>query len=239
MMMRFFLFIVSFFVFGICQAQDAILVFHKTEGFHHESIEAGRAFFQQLGKDNNFEVVTSEDASIFNKKELKAFKLVVFLNTTGNILNRKQEKAFEKFIAKGGSFLGVHSAADTEYDWEWYGQLVGAYFVSHPQVCEAEIQLKKSSHKTVEHLPEVWRRTDEWYNYKFVNPDIEVLLNLDETTYEGGENGKYHPVAWYQELENNNVAIYTGGGHTQEAYQESHFKTHLLQCVLWGLSRNK
>ena len=237
--MRIILFLMCFLVLSLIQAQNSILVFHKTEGFHHGSIEAGCAFFKQLGKEHNFEVVISEDASIFNKKDLKAFKLIVFLNTTGNILNQNQEKVFEKLIANGGNFLGIHSAADTEYDWEWYGQLVGAYFVSHPEVCEAEIQLKKPKHPVVSHLPEVWKRTDEWYNYKFVNDDIQVLLNLDETTYEGGENGKVHPIALFHELGNDNIAIYTGGGHTKEAYQEPLFKEHILQCILWAFSENK
>lgn len=237
--MRIILFLMCFLVLSLIQAQNSILVFHKTEGFHHKSIEAGCEFFQQLGREHNFQVTTTDDASVFNKKNLKNFELVVFLNTTGNILNRNQEKAFEKFITKGGNFLGIHSATDTEYDWEWYGQLVGAYFVSHPKVCKAEIQLKKPKHPTVQHLPKIWKRTDEWYNYKFVNEDIEVLLNLDEATYEGGENGKYHPIAWYHELGNDNIAIYTGGGHTQESYQEPLFKEHLLQCVLLAFSENK
>ena len=237
--MRIILFLICLLALSSIQAQNSVLVFHKTDGFHHESIKAGCEFFQQLGKENNFQVTITDDATIFNKKELKNFKLVVFLNTTGNILNRKQEKAFEKFMANGGNFLGIHSAADTEYDWEWYGQLVGAYFVSHPKACEAEIQLNQPKHPAVRHLPEVWKRTDEWYNYKFVNEDIEVLLNLDETTYEGGENGKEHPIAWYHKLGNDNVAMYTGGGHTTEAYQEPLFKEHLLQCVLWAFSENK
>ena len=136
--------------------------------------------------------------------------------------------AFEKFIRTGGGFVGIHSAADTEYGWPWYGKLVGAYFDSHPKIQEAVIRVKDGSHPSTKQLPKDWTCTDEWYNYKDMNPAVHVLCQLDESTYEGGKNGANHPFAWYHEYEGGR-AFYTGRGHTSEAYLEPLFLEHL-----WG-----
>ncbi|HEX9827879.1 MAG TPA: ThuA domain-containing protein, partial [Flavobacteriaceae bacterium] len=174
---------------------DKVLVFTKTTGYRHESIETGVETLVQLGKQNSFEITHSEDATIFTEENLRQYKLVIFLSTTGDILNDDQQKAFEFFIKNGGNFMGIHAAADTEYDWPWYGKLVGAYFLNHPDKSNAEIITIDHKHQSSKHLPERWLRYDEWYNYKSISPDINVVLELDESTYKGGENGPNHPIA--------------------------------------------
>lgn len=218
------------------KAQDKkVLVFHKTDGFWHESIPAGYQAIQDLGEDNGFTAIVSDDADDFTKEGLKEYDLIIFLSTTGNILDKKQQEAFKNYITTGGSFFGIHAAADTEYDWEWYGELVGAYFSGHPEPQWAEIKVEKPDHPTVAHLPEIWKRKDEWYNYKNINPEMEVLLWLDESTYNGGDNGEKHPIAWYRELEGGGRMVYTGGGHTIESYIEPLFTEHLLRCILFAM----
>ena len=222
--------------YTVLSAQESkILVFHKTNGWYHESIPTGVKTFKELGRENGFAVTATEDAQHFSEGGLEKFKLVVFLNTTGDVLNEEQQKAFENYMNNGGNFFGIHSAADTEYDWPWYGKLVGAYFVNHPAVQEAEVQVVKKDHPTVAHLPESWKRTDEWYNYKEINPNIEVLMLLNEASYEGGENENYHPIAWFRELDGGGKAIYTGGGHTKESYDEEGFKEHLLKSIFFAI----
>ena len=213
-----------------------VLVFTKTAGFRHESIEIGVEAIKKLGFKNNFEVFHTEDASVFSKEQLERIKVVIFLNTTGDILNEEQQDNFEQFIKYGGGFVGIHSAADTEYDWEWYNQLVGAYFLSHPDQSNAEIIKTDVSHISTNHLPEVWHRFDEWYNYKSINQDVHVLLLLDENSYEGGENGDYHPIAWYHEFDGGK-AFYTGGGHTKESYSEAAFLQHLLGGIWYCMGK--
>src|SRR5690606_24583549 len=119
---------------------------------------------------------------------LKNYQAVVFLNTTGNVLNSPQQAAFERYIQAGGGYAGIHAAADTEYEWPWYGKLAGGYFLSHPQIQEAMVRVHDDSHPASSHLPKEWRRTDEWYNYKNLNPDIRVLASIDESSYSGGTN---------------------------------------------------
>ena len=135
--------------------------------------------------------------------------------------------------------MGVHAAADTEYDWPWYGKLVGGYFDSHPSnpnVRKATINVVNKSHPATEHLSDTWIRTDEWYNYKTLSSETTVLLNLDESSYEGGTNGTNHPIAWYQEFDGGR-AFYTGGGHTDDSYDEPMFRQHLLGGIEWCLKR--
>ncbi|MEM6700451.1 MAG: ThuA domain-containing protein, partial [Bacteroidota bacterium] len=208
-----------------------VLVFSKTAGFRHASIGAGKKAIAELGKKHGFTVDTTEDASIMKEKNLKKYDVIIFLNTTGDILNNAQQLEFERFIQAGGGFVGIHAAADTEYEWPWYGKLVGAYFNGHPNnpnVREADLHLKNKEHISTKHLPNVWRRTDEWYNYKNLNPDVSILLNLDETSYEGGTNGENHPIAWYHEYDGGR-AWFTGSGHTDETFSEQAFLKHL-----WG-----
>lgn len=212
-----------------------VLVFHKTDGFHHEAIPEGYRAIEKLGKENQFNVTETADASKFQGDQLHTYDLIVFLNTTENVLNEDQQEVFKNYIESGGNFFGIHSATDTEYDWEWYGDLVGAYFDGHPPVQEANIIVEKPEHPTVSHLPAVWTRTDEWYNYKDIHPDIFVLLRLDEDSYEGGTNGEFHPLAWYRHLEEGGVSIYTGVGHTKESYSEPLFLEHIRRCILFAL----
>ena len=215
----------------------SILVFSKTNGWRHKSIETGIATFRAMGKLNNFKVDATEDSLQINAANLKKYKAVVFLSTTGDILAPSQEADFQQYIENGGGFFGIHAAADTEYDWAWYGKLVGGYFMSHPNnpnVRKATIQCKDKSHISTKMLPEKWERDDEWYNYKSLNTNVSVVLNLDETSYEGGTNGENHPIAWYHSV-GKGKAYYTGGGHTKEAFAEPLFQQHLLGAIKYLL----
>lgn len=232
------IFILGFLFIYPSNQNDKLLVFTKTTVYRHESIETGVETIVELGKQNSFDVTHSEDANVFTQENLSQYKLVIFLSTTGDILKEDQQNAFETFVKNGGSFMGIHAAADTEYDWPWYGKLVGAYFLNHPDKSNAEIVKIDGTHESSKHLPERWSRFDEWYNYKSINPDIKVILELDETTYEGGTNGPNHPIAWYHEYEGSR-SFYTGMGHTKESYFEPDFKKHLLGGIQYCLKNNK
>ena len=232
--------------FLACDQSDRpqrILVFTKTAGYRHESIEPALAILRKLGRDEKFEIFHTEDADKFTDNYLKTFSAVVFLSTTGDVLNNAQQVAFERYIQSGGGFVGVHAAADTEYDWPWYGKLVGGYFESHPNdpnVRDAVIDVLVTDHPSTEHLGKKtrWERTDEWYNYKNLNAATTKLLNLDETSYEGGTNGDEHPIAWYHEYDGGR-AFYTGSGHTVETYQDKDFQRHLIGGIRWAMGNNK
>ena len=219
--------------------ETRILVFSKTAGFRHESIESGIAAFQKMGDKHGFLVDTTENSSHFNEENLLRYKAVVFLNTTGDVLNQEQQNDFERFIQAGGGYVGIHAATDTEYDWPWYGKLAGAYFESHPNnpnVKEGEFFVVDKNHAATDSLPEKFKRSDEFYSFKKINPDIKVLVKIDERTYTGGTNGDNHPMSWYHEFDGGR-AFYTAMGHTSESFSEPLFLRHLwggLQYVLGG-----
>jgi len=218
--------------------KDAILVFSKTKGFRHKSIEVGKTALFKLGQENNFRVDTTENADAFTADNLKKYKAVVFLSTTGDVLDEAQQKAFEQYIKKGGGYVGIHAAADTEYEWPWYNQLVGAYFLSHPKQQDAVIDIVDKKHLSTKMLPDHWKRYDEWYNYKSIQPGINVLGKLDESTYQGGENKGNHPFIWYRAFDGGR-SFYTGGGHTDESYSDPTFLQHVLGGIKYAMGKKK
>jgi cytochrome c len=211
-------------------ALNRVLVFSKTKGFRHASIPAGKRAIMKMGQENGFAVDTTEDASKFTEDNLKRYGAVIWLSTTGNVLDDAQQAAFERYIQAGGGYVGIHAAADTEYDWPWYNQLVGAYFLSHPKQQNVDIKVVDKNHPSTKMLPDVWKRFDELYNYKNIVKDIKVLAKLDESTYQGGANGDNHPFIWYRDFDGGK-SFYTGGGHTDESYVEPLFVQHLLAGI--------
>ncbi len=209
------------------QSQPKILVFYKTSGYYHESIPKAASTFMSLGKEHNFSVDTTANANYFHSDSLEQYAAIVFLNTTGDVINDQQKESFKAYIQNGGGFMGVHAATDTEYNWPWFNQLVGAQFSDHPEIQEAVIRITDKNHPATSHLPDTWQRKDEWYNFKNVNPKINVIALLDESSYEGGSHGECHPFAWYHEFDGGK-AFYTAGGHSEENYDKPLFLDHLL-----------
>ncbi|MER6690275.1 ThuA domain-containing protein [Streptomyces minutiscleroticus] len=220
---------------GEDSAGKRVLVFSKTAGFRHDSIPEGVAAVRDLGAAHGFAVDATEDAGAFTARNLARYDAVVFMSTTGDVLDRTQQKAFERYVERGGSYVGVHAAADTEYDWAFYGGLAGAYFASHPAIQPATVQVEDRGHPATAHLGPTWERTDEWYNYRS-NPreQAHVLATLDESSYSGGTMDGDHPIAWCQEYEGGR-AFYTGGGHTKESYADPAFRQHLLGGIRWAV----
>lgn len=211
-----------------------VLVFSKTTEYRHASIETGVAALQRLGAENGFAVTATEDAAVFTRETLASYEAVVFLNTSGDFLNDAQQTAFEGYIRQGGGFVGIHSAAAGEYDWAWYGELVGAFFQDHPEQQAADVLVLDKAHPSTQHLPSRWTRFDEWYNYR-ANPrgNVHVLATLDEKSYEGGTMGTDHPIAWAHEFEGGR-AWYTGLGHTEVSYTDSLFLEHVHGGIAWA-----
>jgi len=217
-------------------AQDfRVLVFSKTSSFRHDSITDGVQLIQNLGAENNFAVDVTEDATEFNLQNLLRYRVVVWLNTTGNVLDENQQQAFELFIRSGNGYVGVHSATDTEYGWPWYGKLIGgdAWFLNHPFIQSAELHVEDQAHPSTEPLPAGGSFTDEWYNFRN-NPRafVNVLVSIDESTYSGGNMGD-HPMSWCHEFDGGR-SWYTGIGHRPETYQQPGFHQHLLGGILWA-----
>ncbi|MEO6849854.1 MAG: ThuA domain-containing protein [Mucilaginibacter sp.] len=224
--------------FSHLTAKQKVLVFSKTVVYHHASIGVGLLAIIKLGNENHFDVDTTTDASKFTSDNLKQYAAVIFLSTTGNVLNDEQQKAFEQYIKSGGGFVGVHAATDTEYGWPWYGDLVGAYFKSHPKQQEATLHVVDKDFIATKYLPEEWKRFDEWYNFKYIAKGLHVVITIDEKSYTGGENGDNHPMSWYHEYDGGR-AFYTELGHTDQSYTDPLYLKHLLGGIKYAMGKHK
>lgn len=216
-----------------------VLVFSKTTGYRHASIEEGKRAIIQLGQLHHYEVDTTENAALFTEDNLKKYAAVVFLSTTGDVLNNAQQSAFQRYIQAGGGFVGIHAATDTEYNWPWYGKLVGAYFISHPEIQEARFIIKDKNHPSTKFLTDsIWMHKDELYNFKDINPDLKVLITIDETSYKGGKNGNFHPFSWYHSFDGGR-AFYTAMGHTKECWSDQKFLMHLNGGITYAIGKHQ
>lgn len=224
---------------GKRKGDPKVLVFSKTAGFRHSSIETGAEAIMKMGQEKGFLVDTTENSAVFTDDSLKKYSAVIFLNTTGDILNAAQEAAFERYIQAGGGFVGVHSATDTEYDWKWYGKLVGAYFEHHPEIQEARmVRHADPNFPQLDSLPEEWQHTDEWYNFREVPDHVNTLVSIDESSYQGGRNGDNHPMTWYHEYDGGR-AFFLGQGHREETYAMPRFQTLLYAGISYAIGENR
>ncbi|MDE3124732.1 MAG: ThuA domain-containing protein [Bacteroidota bacterium] len=227
--------VTSIIIFAFSKKEAKVLIFSKTMGYHHESIAAGIKAIQKLGKENHFIVDTTTNSNAFTEQNLKQYKAVIFLSTTGTVLDDQQKKAFQHFIQQGGGFVGVHAATDTEYDWPWYNKLVGAYFKSHPVQQNATLNVVDKKFIATKNLPPTWNRWDEWYNFKDTHWDsVHALITINENSYHGGENGAFHPMSWYHSFDGGR-AFYTALGHTDASYSDPLFLGHLLGGILYAM----
>lgn len=223
--------------------QFNVLVFSKTAGWHHKSINQGVTALQNMAENHHFTMDWQEDASLINTQNLAKFDVVLFLQTTGDILNDEQQAALQKFIQSGKGFVGVHSASDTEYGWPWYGKLVGRNFHIHPQIQTARLSIIDDSFPGLQYFPKSSLWTEEWYQYgEELSENLHYLMSVDETSYDpeadwgakkGSGMGKFHPMAWYQYIDGGR-SFYTGLGHMGVSYHNKSFIEHLYGGIYWA-----
>jgi type 1 glutamine amidotransferase len=214
-----------------------VLVFTKTAGFvHGPQIAAGITLIQALGSANGFAVDQTADATAFTAANLAQYSVIVFLHTTGDVLDAGQQVAFESWNASGGGFVGIHSAADTEYGWPFYGPMLGSWFAGHPPTQTGTLNVVDPSHPSTTALPLSFAHNEEWYNFATnvaTNPLFDVLLTVDESSYVGGSMGAVHPISWCRDS-GNWRSWYTALGHTLPQYSQPWFASHLLGGIQWA-----
>src|SRR5690606_19979799 len=215
--------------------QKKVLVFTKTEAYRHESIAAGVQTITDIAHKLGFETIHTESSAIFNPTQLSQVAAIVFLNTTGNILEEKQRKALTEYMIMGGSFMGVHSAADTETDWEWYIDHIGGQYAKHDKLKESFLHLIKDTLMINNGMADTYARADEWYSFVNLNPENYVLIERQKCMESDSSIPKMTPVAWVKKSENGKV-FYTGIGHTSESYQEPFVVNHLTNGMKYLLN---
>ena len=245
--------LVSLFIFGssyflLAQKQFNALLVTTTRGWHHESIHAGVLAIQQLDVKHSFKVDLLENNNGFTDKTLSNYQVVIFLNTTGDILNNEEQKVMERFIQSGKGFMGIHSASDTEYDWPWYTQLVGRMFHIHPAVQTARLNVLDASFPGLEGFANNKQWTDEWYEF---SPDqvvgLKTVLSVDEGSYNpkvawgpkiGNGMGTFHPIAWYHDFDGGR-AFYTNLGHLPADFSDPTYLSHISAGIIYAATGKK
>jgi len=215
-----------------------VLLFSETRDFRHDSTEDALVALEELAISAGMQTDRANDsADVFTDTNLAGYDAVVWVMTSGDVLDDEEQAAFENYIRSGGGYAGIHAASFTEFEWPWYGRLVGAYFDRHPEIQEATQDVEDSTHPSTTHLGLRWTRVDEWYDYR-TNPraQVNVLLTLDEDSYSGGGMGADHPSAWFHDFEGGR-SWYTGGGHTSESYSEEDFRLHLLGGLRYAVGQ--
>lgn len=228
---------------SFAQKQFKALLVTTTRGWHHEALHAAVLAVQQLGAKNNFDVELWQDPNGFTDKYVSQFSVIVFLHTTGDIFDTAQQKVMERFIQSGKGYVGVHSASDTEYDWDWYTKMVGRMFRIHPAVQTAKLTVLDPKFPGLQGFGNGRLWTDEWYEF---GPEktsgLQYILAVDETTYnpkvQWGEKksegmGALHPIAWYHNWDGGR-AFYTALGHVPQSFSDPDFLNHLLGGIRWA-----
>ena len=220
-----------------------VLVFSKTAGYRHASISSGVKMLYDLSPKQNWVITATEDASFFNDANFKKIDVVVFLNPTGDGLNDDEQKAFEKWAKKGKGIVGIHAATDFEYEWPFYGNLIGAYFLSHPPAQKATVVFENFDHPAMKPFEgkESYTTIDEYYAFKKnPRPNVHVLAHLDENSIVKSNNDTWkmgdHPVIWWNEKDGIRV-FYTVYGHTPEAFQDPLIIEHIKNAINWAARR--
>ena len=223
--------------------QFKVFLFTKTAGWHHESIHEGVAAIRKLAERNNFQVDWQENADFVTEKNLEKYQVIIFLNTTADILNDEQQKAVEKFIQSGKGFVGIHSASDTEYGWPWYTKMVGMMFKIHPEQQTAYLRVLDHNFPGMERFPKKLLWTDEWYEFSAAkSTDLKFLVTVDEKTYnpnaKWGDNvgkgmGDFHPISWYHPYDGGR-AFYTALGHIPATFSDQTFLDHIYGGIYWA-----
>jgi type 1 glutamine amidotransferase len=207
-------------------SQQTVLVLSKTAGWRHDSIETGVAAVQTVCAQEGWHCIATEDSSQLIVHE---YDVVVFLSTTGDILNDVEQNHLKKFIENGGGFVGIHSAANTEEEWKWFNEnVLCAVFAGHEAVKSLRVDVVEREHPSTAHLEETWLRVDEWYVYDRIPQNVEVLLTIED-------NDGLRPIAWCREVKEGK-SFYTGGGHTKEAWSEPLFIEHIRGGIKWAIT---
>jgi type 1 glutamine amidotransferase len=235
-----------FFTFASAQQKPKILVFTKTQGYDHGTRVVTDSLILSLGAKNGFDVDTTNTATgFFTDAKLSSYKAVCFINTTGNLMTDAEKAAFQRFIAAGNGYVGMHASADCEYAWPWYHELLGAYFVGHPfNIALAKIAILDHNNPSSQFIKkDTITRTDEWYFFDnntyvpAIDPakltNLHVLMNLVESSLPNSTQTKYHPICWYQTF-GGGKAWYSGFGHDPAYFRDTIVQKNLLGGILWA-----
>jgi uncharacterized protein len=220
-----------------------VLIVSKTNGWRHlEHIPHSNLVLAEIARQLGRPSYTTENAAVFNDKQLQNFSVVVLNSASGDFLTAEQRAAFGRFVARGGGVVALHAAGDNSHTAPWYvDTFLRTKFIGHPgnsdQFQSARIIVDKPAHPAMAgiHLP--WAPVDEWYSFD-ADPGtrgMTVLARIDEASYHPGEKLTMgnHPVIWTNPTTKGRV-IYSALGHNPEAYDDPNYRRFLTNAIRWA-----
>jgi type 1 glutamine amidotransferase len=217
-------------------APGGVLIFSKTNGYRDEpAIQASNAALTAIAALRGWPSFVTENGAVMNPAQLRRFRLVVWNNTSGDVLTESQRAAFKEWLERGGSYFGIHGAGGDPVqsvpghsslaDWPWYiDGIVGAQFVVHSSIMPGDIHVEDTASPITKGLPRIWHRSEEWYSFAS-NPrerrGVHVLATVDEQSYTPGRAtmGADHPLVWWHCV-GKGRAVYSALGHAAPFYAE-------------------
>jgi type 1 glutamine amidotransferase len=220
-----------------------VLIFTYSTGYRHASIEPGVIALQAMGKKMGVTMVTSADPAVFSTEGLKGVQAIILISNTSKKtdptsewLTGSKRDALQAFVHRGGGIVGIHAAADSHYNWPWYGRMIGGYFQRHPKgTPEGIVTVFDPKHPVMKGVAPVSRHVDEWYYYEDYDPRLHLLATVDPGSL-GEADVNPNPVAWVHEFEGGRV-FYTAMGHTDESYRDPWFLRQLENGLNWVMRR--
>ncbi|WP_458388926.1 ThuA domain-containing protein [Sphingomonas sp. F9_3S_D5_B_2] len=228
---------------AIARPPQAILIYSGTTGYRHESIPAGIKAVTAIASRRGLKVEASEDPNVFSAGNLQRFRAIVLLSCTTDPKNPASEwlvgarrDALQGFVRHGGGILAIHAAADSHYNWPWYGKMIGGHFARHPTgTPQGIVHVTPGLGSIVAGLGATKSRTDEWYYFDDYDPTSRLLMTLDPASI-SEKDVNPNPASWTREVEGGRV-FYTAMGHTRESYSDPWFLRHLANGLDWVLNR--
>ena len=214
-----------------------MLVFTRTTGFRHASIERAAETIRQALTAGGMTVSVSDDPAQFAPGSLAQFAGIVLVSTTGKPIGDEAQASLaglESWLRAGGALVGLHAASSTQYDASLpYIRLIGGKFVNHPGSVRAAACHPEGSHPAVAQLPTPFPVRDEIYRFEQLRPDNTVILRCD--AFEGTDR---LPIAWHRR-EGEGRVFYSALGHSPEDFapESRVWKDHMLPGILWALGR--
>jgi type 1 glutamine amidotransferase len=222
-----------------------VLIYSGSTGYRHESIPAAVEALKAMGAKAGYIVDATEDPEVFTAEKLKQYQALVLVSTSTDPKKPESEwfvgarrDALQGFLKDGKGVVGIHAAADSHYNWPWYGQMIGGYFERHPKgTPKGTVTVVDAKHPATAKLPKTLERNDEWYYYKDFNPTMRVLITIDPASIGDGEaDVNPNPLVWCHEFGGGRV-FYSALGHTPESYSEPYMVNLLTGALAYAVGR--
>ena len=207
----------------------------KNDAAHISFVHEANRWFTRIAGKYNFTYDSTNNWNNLNARFLADYQVVIFLDTRPDSII--QRDAFKKYMEKGGAWMGFHFAAfaltpsDYPQNWDWYhNQFLGSgeYKGNTWRPTKAVLRIENHNHPSTRNLPETFISSpNEWYSWKNdlrKNPDIQILLSIDSTSFPLGTGPKlyeiwhngYYPVVWTNK---NFKMLYVNMGHNDIDYE--------------------